>query len=593
VSVPASGKKGEDGPLDLEEAAALLGDDSDDLDIDPQAETTESPAFDADDFPAGRCTLCGWRNMPSDALCEGCGSNLETGEPPAVERFQPRRFDSRFLAVGGMFLLAVVLAFGVWAWARAGVAGRAIQRGFNQLEAGDAVAAEASYRQALAYDDQSVDSWAGLSEALLQQPDKLDAGLNAARRARELAPAAPVALAAHARALAIAGDDRDAALLAIHEALEADPKLPDLRHFKADLLLAKVEHASPQDARVAYQEALERDGASKRAPMSRLRLAQLLTRFSRLAEAERYLREAERGGAPPAEILAARGDILARRDDPRGAIQAYEQGLQADPGNAGLHHRIAVTELDRLGRAEEALEAVDRAIAIEDRAAFYTLRGRALLALDKTDEAHEALSRAVARDRRDASSLRLLARIELGRRQYSKARAHLDVALAADAGSAETLDAIAQVAVFQGDLDTAITMLQRAVDLRPLHAPYHFRLGEAYLKRRNRVEAIGAFRQSADLKKDFEAPRRQLASIHLEDGHFNEAARSLEELVKLRPGDVEDAVRLARLYVRHTEPRRYVEAIELLDAVIAKQPDHEEAKRLKRQADVERFSGGG
>ena len=60
-----------------------------------------------------------------------------------------------------------------------------------------------------------------------------------------------------------------------------------------------------------------------------------------------------------------------------------------------------------------------------------------------------------------------------------------------------------------------------------------------------------------------------------------------------KPGTADEAVRLARLYVRHTEPRRYVEAIELLEKVIADHPDHDEAKRLKRQAESERFSGGG
>src|SRR5438874_229304 len=69
------------------------------------------PALPAD---GERCALCGRRFRKTDVICEGCGTNLATGEPPPVKRFAGRRFDSRYMTFGAIVIALAAASIGVY-----------------------------------------------------------------------------------------------------------------------------------------------------------------------------------------------------------------------------------------------------------------------------------------------------------------------------------------------------------------------------------------------------------------------------------------------------------------------------------------------
>lgn len=102
------------------------------------------------------------------------------------------------------------------------------------------------------------------------------------------------------------------------------------------------------------------------------------------------------GIAGPQELLA---DAQLRSGRADLALMGYERGLKFSPGQPGLMLKRSRALL-RLGRADEALagfEQVQARLAADspDQAVVIQGRGEALYALERLDEAREALSRAV------------------------------------------------------------------------------------------------------------------------------------------------------------------------------------------------------
>ncbi len=192
-----------------------------------------------------------------------------------------------------------------------------------------------------------------------------------------------------------------------------------------------------------------------------------LHRTGRLAEAERVYQ-----------------DILAENPDCADALY----GLAAIAHGAKLH--------------ETAIEFVDRAIQINpSNANFHALRGQALRALDRLDEA--------------VASYRC--------------------ALSLKPGSAKILVSLAVALRRQGAVEEAASVLHETSRLQPRSAEAHINLGNVYVQTGHRDEAADHYRKALIISPESAEAQNNLARIQQQNGDAQAALKGYERAVQLQP----------------------------------------------------------
>lgn len=83
-----------------------------------------------------------------------------------------------------------------------------------------------------------------------------------------------------------------------------------------------------------------------------------------------------------------------------------------------------------------------------------------------------------------------------------------------------------------GDNETAILHLRRAVELQPLNADYHFHLGATLGQTGKVEEGIQECKQSIEIKPDWDLPPIEIGIILGNNGRYEESRRHLEEIAK-------------------------------------------------------------
>lgn len=415
-------------------------------------------------------------------------------------------------------------------------------------DCGDAEGAAAALRAALELRPESADTYGELAELLWRTGDAEQA-LDAYQRAHALAPDSPD----HTRALGLAyrrlGRTRDAERL-LRAALALAPERADLHYDYGvaaeaveqwDTALAAYEQAATLDpqradyARAAGALLLRRGdlararsllaGALRRtrrdpetlfqtgmlhAAMGAWHLAaQSFRRAARLSGSARYESALGRAylhlGKANDACAAFERALLLHPDDPD-TLDAYQSALETcgrleaayaigrrvarlAPGNAAIQQRVGRLAL-RLGRVNEALELLDRAVALDSRlVAAHIERSQALLAAGRAEAALAAAqqARALAPDQAQPAALAAEALIALQR--DGEARPLLEQALARDATLLPACIALRDLLARAGDYAAAVSLAQRAVTLAPDEVAHHAQLGALLLAAGNLAQA--------------------------------------------------------------------------------------------------------
>ncbi|MEN9934995.1 MAG: hypothetical protein RLZZ387_1574 [Chloroflexota bacterium] len=198
--------------------------------------------------------------------------------------------------------------------------------------------------------------------------------------------------------------------------------------------------------------------------------------------------------------LAARGDL-------ERAYRAARDAAQSAPGNSALQQNAGRLALG-LGRWNEALELLDRAVALDSAEVTSHLgRAEALLALGQPEVALGAARSALdlAADSGPAALSAGIALAHLGR--DDEARAMLDRAAANHAPPEPTLAALRDVCSRSGDGAAALSYARRAVELAPDSAQGLVRLGELLLEAGSNDEARSVFERVLEMADTSTAAR--------------------------------------------------------------------------------------
>ncbi|MCS7287878.1 MAG: tetratricopeptide repeat protein [Roseiflexus sp.] len=415
-------------------------------------------------------------------------------------------------------------------------------------DCGDYDGAAAALRTALELRPDSAETYSELAE-LLWRAGATEQALDAYRRAYALAPDSPD----HARALGLAyrrlGRARDAERL-LREALALAPDRADLHYDYGvaaealeqwDTALAAYEQAAALDPQRADYARAAGALLLRRGDLARARrlLAAALRRARRDPEtlfqvgmlhaaagdwhlaARSFQRAARSSGSARHESALGRAYLhlgmaneactaferaLLLYPDDAETLEAYQSALEMcgrleaayavgrqvarlAPGNAAIQQRVGSLAL-RLGRVNEALELLDRAVALDSYlVAAHLERSRALLAAGRAEAALAAAQQACALAPDQAQPMVLAAEALIALRRDDEARPLLEQALALDATLLPACVALRDLLARTGNLAAAVSMAQRVAALAPDDASHHAQLGELFLTTDNPAQA--------------------------------------------------------------------------------------------------------
>jgi len=241
---------------------------------------------------------------------------------------------------------------------------------------------------------------------------------------------------------------------------------------------------------------------------------------------------------------------------------------------AERHARLAQEYFARGDHAEAVIEARNvLKIRGEDPAAERVL-GLSLARLEKWANARYYLE--ATRDR-DPSDLAVRAALGAAYAEEGRLRAAWDelLVVAASEGDRRTLALLARVARTRDDLETVLSLLAGAGDLRSaddllLLGIVHARLGDL-------ASADAALRSAIDAAPDAAEPHFALGVLRLDEDDVAEARTALESAVALDSSDGAAGVRLAEVELRDGDRAA---ARARLGAIVERSPDAIDAWRL-------------
>ncbi len=311
---------------------------------------------------------------------------------------------------------------------------------------------------------------------------------------------------------------------------------------------------------------------------ARMRLGEALVETGALPEARRLFEALVREPAaePAAEFFLGR--IAAQDGRAADAIRHFERATTLFPELGAAHYALA--RLYRAaGRREDAAAALEAhtrhgpawpriddpvlasvAAAREDGRARLK-RGVALAQAGDLDAAIDEHEAALAQDPALAEANVNLVSLYGQVRNWAKAEAHFDAAVAAGLDTADLHYDHGVVLGEQQQWDRAAAAYRQALAVNPRHARARNNLGHLLERRREFEEAAAEYRQAVAAEPSFRLARFNLGRMLLALGRNDEAAAELEPL--RYPEDGESARYVFALATAHVRAGRRAEGLAL------------------------------
>ena len=309
----------------------------------------------------------------------------------------------------------------------------------------------------------------------------------------------------------------------------------------------------------------------------------------------------------PAKAIEMAGQLYSRGQYGQ-AERVCSQILAARPGNADAHNILGVS-LGALGRMDEAIAELKRAVKINGQAASYHANlGEILRQAKRLDEAADAVAEAIKLDPNNAQAQNNLGIIHYERRQFRDAVTCYRRALELRPNMAEALNNLGNALRLTGDIDGSIHAYQEALTQRAVYPEVYNNLGTLLQQDRKFEEAEHALRKAIQQNPRYVEAHNNLAQLLSSQKQDVEALRVLGEALKFAPANVQTLLLTAKIQLRRNalqaaeqavklalkeepdnpevltvlgqiyhETDRYEAALEVLDKAVEKTPDNPEA----------------
>lgn len=376
--------------------------------------------------------------------------------------------------------------------------------------------------------------------------------------------------------------DFDRAISELRDSVRADAAATDAALLLATLEAARGNHKDAVEAATLYVE--QRGGSRPDGYRVGIRSLIAQGQFDNARKAVKQMRDA--GFALEATLLEA--ELESAAAGPARAVAVLRaSGLDPNaPANEAVLRALADGLLSG-GHADEALQAVDRALAKDpERATLHELRGVVLLRLARQDDAQAAFEKALALDADNARALTGLAELAFGRGDAAKALELYDEAARANPADIAPVYAAAQLALATNDRASAEQRLEEVIRRDPGHAAARNDLAWLLAQSGENLDRALSLAQLAyqmDASPDI---ADTLGWVHLQRGENQAASELFETALAARPDAASIRYHLGLALARQGEEQRALEALrKALEAGPFPEADaaRSELARLERQ----------
>jgi cellulose synthase operon protein C len=310
---------------------------------------------------------------------------------------------------------------------------------------------------------------------------------------------------------------------------------------------------------------------------------QLLILKNRLDDADKLNNEILKSAATDVDALVYKGQIELRRKNTAAAIDALQQALHNDSGNAIAHYQLglAFDQQHDIARAEsEWREAVrlrpdltdaQRALAslelfrgdfiglaviaqeiIKDQPDApdgYLLKCVAETGQQKYNDAQQDAALAMQKSPQSPAPYVQMGNIYRAQKKYPEAEKDYEEALGKDASSAEGLSGLMNSYIAQKDYDKAIAAANAQIAKSPNNSNFYDLLGTALFDgRKDLPGADAALRKAVDLDKNNTDALEKLGKVQIQQGNADQALALYQQSIKDNPQEVRLYILAGELY---------------------------------------------
>lgn len=206
--------------------------------------------------------------------------------------------------------------------------------------------------------------------------------------------------------------------------------------------------------------------------------------------------------------------------------QVFEQGQQHEVRL--MSHHVDVTEVKTF--LIEARRIMDPKTAVD-----YTIKGQHLVERGRFDEAIDALTKAIALDRKYSAAYRQRSYAFCYRGEYDTALMDTNTAIALDPEDSEAYQCRALAQRRKGDFEKAIADYSKAIQLNPTYAIAYNNRGFAYQTKGDRVHALADYERAAQLDERYAIAHQNRGQVLLEMGRYAEAIEASSKALAIDP----------------------------------------------------------
>lgn len=325
---------------------------------------------------------------------------------------------------------------------------------------------------------------------------------------------------------------RDEALKTLDEALANDPEL-----VEAYLLVARLNllRGGDKDAITeATTKAIELLGDNPVERSAALLLRALTWGSGEEDKRLEDLNAALKDDPKNLEALRTRAAIRLQDQDIAGAIEDMERVLAEDPTNQQIAQTV-VQKLADLGRVDDALEILTKALESKPSEGLYRIRAIVYRMQLKEDEALADLNKALAIQPQDPISLLQRAEISLSKKNLQAAKDDLRAAERIAPGVSAAEQAIwvrCLIALEEGRMADAINEMKTLIDRDPTNDGRKLQLANLYLEDKRPRQAIEVLSSILDRDPSNIAVLRSRADAYLSVGDHAKAISDYELAIK-------------------------------------------------------------
>lgn len=312
-------------------------------------------------------------------------------------------------------------------------------------------------------------------------------------------------------------------------------------------------------------------------PKPKIGLAKVFVTAGRLEEAEAQIDAALKVDGKSVEALVLKGEMSRLKNDPDGALAAFDKALKINKTNISALLGRAATNID-LNKDEQAqadIEAVYSRVPKQPLASFLS----ALILAKKKDftGAQEVLQQASPALDNHMPSVFLSGAVNYALDQLEQAEDRLSRYVSAVPGNIRARKLLGATLVRNNNLTGAIDVLKPLVDTGKADAQVLALLGSAYMRTGKFAEGSELFEQAVKAAPDVSAIRTQLALSRLVQGSADQAVGDLEAAVDLDPEARQASILLTLVHLRKSQFDKALEAAERLHKNM---PDNPMAQNL-------------